>query len=210
MNSENIKEINNLINSSIQDNKKYVLLNKRYQLIIGCFLLFLSLILIVLLVFYTHFLAIQQALIAVIGILIIAALETFKNLIKDEKKSFLIPSIKLDNRTFIYGDYNSRDKISNNISNRNKVAVESVAAVQKLLNQSSKAHPIQTTQEKMVIAAEVVEEIENSPSLKERVASALKTGGTEAFKEMLAHPAAAFVVAAMEGWQSEGTEAQEK
>jgi predicted lipid-binding transport protein (Tim44 family) len=210
MNIQNLKELNNLINNSIQDNKKYDLLNKRYQIIIGYFLLCLSLILIGILIFLTHDLAIQQALIAIIGILIIAALETFKSSREDKKIDFFTPSIKLDNRTFIYGDYNSKETISNYTSNQKQNLVEAAAEIQKLLNQISKTHPIETTQEKMIIAAEVVEEIENSPTLKQRVASALKAGGIAALENMLTHPAAAITVAALEAWKSEETEAQEK
>ncbi|MEM9510401.1 MAG: hypothetical protein AAGA16_22410, partial [Cyanobacteria bacterium P01_E01_bin.35] len=117
-----------------------------------------------------------------------------------------IPSIKLDNRTFIYGDYhsyNTGDQISHEISNHNQIVVETVAEIQKLLNQSSEAHPVETTQEKMVIAAEVIDEIENNPSLKQRVTSAIKSGGIAALSSTLAHPAAGITVAALAGWLAE-------
>lgn len=196
--------------NSEQDEKRYVLLNKRYQIIIGIFLLLIALLLIVILIFLTYSLAIQQALIAVVGILIIAALEAFKNIRKDDKKSFLIPSIKLDNRTFIYGDYNSKETISNYTSNQKQDLVEAAAEIQKLLNQISETHSTQTTQEKMVIAAEVVEEIDNNPSLKERITSTLKVGGLAALATMIDHPVAAITIAALAAWQSNETEAQEK
>ncbi len=210
MNSENIKELNNIINKATQDNKGYALLNKRYQIIIGYFLLCLSLILIVILIFLTHDLAIQQALIAIIGILIIAALETFKNIREDKKIDLLTPSIKLDNRTFIYGDYNSKDTISNYTSNQEQNLLEAAAEIQKLLNQISETHPTETTQEKMVIAAEAVEKIENSPTLKQRVASALKGGNIAELTTRIVHPAAAIAIAALAGALFEETEAQEK
>lgn len=210
MTSESIKEIDKLISNSIKDEKRYVLLNKRYQITIGVFLLLIVLLLIGTLIFLTQSLAIQQALIAIIGILIIAALEAFENFKKDEKKSFSIPSIKLDNRTFIYGDYNSQETISNYTSNQKQDLVEAAAEIQKLLNQISETHSIQTTQEKMIIAAEVVEEIDNNPSLKEKVTSTLKVGGLAALATMIDHPVAAITIAALAAWQSNETEAQEK
>ncbi len=210
MNTESIKELNNIINKTTQDNKKYALSNKRYQIIIGYFLLCLSLILIVILIFLTHDLAIQQALIAIIGILIIAALETFKNIREDKKIDLLTPSIKLDNRTFIYGDYNSKDTISNYTSNQEQNLVEAAAEIQKLLNQISETHPTETTQEKMVIAAEAVEKIESSPTLKQRVAAALKAGNIAELTTRIVHPAAAIVITALAGALFEETEAQEK
>lgn len=205
MNSDNIKELNSFINKSTQYNKKYYQLNNQYQLAIGCCLIILAFILIGVLIFFTNDLAVQQALIAIAGLLIIAALDIFKSVREEYKTSSLTPSIKLDNRTYVNGDYvsNSVNKTSNDTSNQNQIVIETAAEIQKLLNHISETHSTKTTQEKMIIAAEVVDEIENSPTLKQRVVSAVKAGGIAAFENILTHPAAAITVAALEGWQSE-------
>lgn len=204
MDSNSTKEFNKFINKSTQYNKRYYQLNNRYQLIIGCCLIILSFVLLGVLIF-TNELAIQQVLVAIIGILIIAALDIFKSVREDQKIDSLTPSIKLDNRTFVYGDYNSnsRNRISNDVSNQNEIVVETVAEIQKLLNQSSVDHPVETAHEKMIIAAEVVDEIENNPTLKQRVTSTLKLGGIAALGSTLVHPAAGITIAALAGWLSE-------
>lgn len=43
--------------------------------------------------------------------------------------------------------------------------------------------------------------IENNHTLRQRVLSALKTGGIQALGQILNHPAATFVIAALEDWQ---------
>lgn len=211
MNSKGIKELNNIINDSAKDKNDYYQLNKRYQIFIGCFLLVLSLILIGLLIVLNNRLAIQQALIAIAGILIIAALETFKSIREEQKVEFLTPSIKLDNRTVVNGNYySSQETVSNYTSHQKQNLVEAAAEIQKLLEQLSEYHSTETTKEKMTIAAEVVEEIENSPTLKQRIISAIKIGGMAALESMLTHPAASITLAALAGWQSEKTEDEEE
>ena len=41
---------------------------------------------------------------------------------------------------------------------------------------------------------------ENSPGLKTRIISALEVGGIKAFEQLLSHPAASFVIGALEDW----------
>ncbi|MGK7934982.1 MAG: hypothetical protein AB4206_04145 [Xenococcaceae cyanobacterium] len=55
----------------------------------------------------------------------------------------------------------------------------------------------------MQVVAKAIEEIENNPTLKQRVISALKAGGNEAFKEMIDHPLNQFLLGAIEGWINE-------
>jgi hypothetical protein len=209
MNSDSVKEVEELISESTKAQNKYYEF-KQARIRIGIFLLICSHSLIIGLIFLVQNLAIQQALIAIAVLLILAALEIFKSTREDKKIEAITPSIKLDKRTFIYGDYNAQENISNYTSNQKQNLVEAAAEIQKLLNQISETYPTETTKEKLVIAAEIVEEIENSPTLKQRVISALKAGGIVALESMLAHPAAAITVAALEGWQSEKTEIQKK
>ena len=53
----------------------------------------------------------------------------------------------------------------------------------------------------MTVASTVIQEIENNSNLRQRVLSALKTGGIQALGKMLNHPASTFVIAALEDWQ---------
>lgn len=53
----------------------------------------------------------------------------------------------------------------------------------------------------MQVAAETIKQIENNPPLEGRVISALKAGGVQAFEQFLNHPAASFVIGALEDWQ---------
>lgn len=209
MNTNSIQELNNIIDRSIKEKSKYYLIKKKYQIITGCIFIGLSFILIIALIVATSNIAIQQALIAIVGILIISAITTFNsinNLKEDKEINSLYPT--LGNIIVIYGDYYGTNEYSNNeVTNytysQKQNSVEVAEEIQKLLKQLSKTHPTQTTQEKITIAAELVDEIENSPNLKQRILSATKAGGISALKNSLPHPAAAIVIAAIEGWQAE-------
>jgi hypothetical protein len=209
MNSESLKEVDEVILKSTKDENKYYEF-KQEQIRVGIFLLVCSYSLIIVLILVVQNLAIQQALIAIATLLILAALEVFKSTREDKKIASITPSIKLDNRTFVYENSNTQGNISNYTSNQKQNLVETAAEIQKLLNQISEIHPTETTQEKMVIAAKVVEEIENSPTLKQRVVSALKAGGIASLENMLTHPAAAITLAILQGWQSEENKVQDQ
>ena len=77
---------------------------------------------------------------------------------------------------------------------------EAAAEIQQLLNQLSQSNPTTTSKEKMIVVSEVVDQIENNPTLKAKVINALKAGGVEAFKEALDHPLVNILVATIEGW----------
>lgn len=78
---------------------------------------------------------------------------------------------------------------------------EAAAQIQALLEQLSKTYPADTTTGKMKLATEVIERIESNPTLMERILSALKAGGVSALEQALNHPAASFVIGALEDWQ---------
>ncbi|MGB3509846.1 MAG: hypothetical protein WBA93_11495 [Microcoleaceae cyanobacterium] len=75
-----------------------------------------------------------------------------------------------------------------------EVAVE----IQQLLQQLEQSYPTQTVAEKMAVATQVIEIVDHNRTLKQRVIYALKSAGTEAFKEVLDHPVANLLVAAFE------------
>lgn len=79
---------------------------------------------------------------------------------------------------------------------------QAAADIQKLLEQLEKTYSAETTTGKMTIATKAVEQIENDPSLMQRVLSALKAGGIVAFEKSLNHPAASFAIAALKDWQN--------
>ncbi|MBV8887567.1 MAG: pentapeptide repeat-containing protein [Chroococcidiopsidaceae cyanobacterium CP_BM_RX_35] len=80
---------------------------------------------------------------------------------------------------------------------------EAAAEIQQILNQLEVNNPATTRAEKMTVAAKAVDEIEKNSVLKTRVIAALKSGGTEAFKEEINHPLAKNIMPIVEEWASE-------
>lgn len=78
---------------------------------------------------------------------------------------------------------------------------EVAAELQKLLEHLSQTYPTLTTADKLVIASTVVKQVESSPTLMPRVLSALKVGGVSALEQFLEHPAASFVINALDDFQ---------
>lgn len=89
----------------------------------------------------------------------------------------------------ILNDYSSKQSLD-----------EAAAEIQQLLKQLEETNPTTTETEKMIIAAKAADEINNNPTLKARVVGALKSGGTEAFKEAVDNPLINILVAIIEGW----------
>ncbi|MEL6440687.1 MAG: hypothetical protein AAFQ80_15700 [Cyanobacteria bacterium J06621_8] len=97
------------------------------------------------------------------------------------------------------GDNVAGDKITNNYNSQD--LKQAAAEIQALLEQLEKTYPADNTMGKMAIATGAIQEIDNNPKLSSRVLSALKAGGTSALDSFLDHPAASFVIAALEDWQ---------
>jgi len=57
----------------------------------------------------------------------------------------------------------------------------------------------------MNLAAEAMKTIENNQTLSKRVFNALKVGGISTLKEMIKHPAAVFVINALEDFLKTGS-----
>lgn len=102
-----------------------------------------------------------------------------------------------------YNEYIEGDYIQGNYygASKQQNLAETASEIQKLLEQLDKSFPIGTTLGKMQIASETIKAIENNPIIAERVTSALKAGGVQAFTQLLNHPAASFVIGALEDWQ---------
>lgn len=80
---------------------------------------------------------------------------------------------------------------------------DAAAEIQALLEQLSETYPTTTSREKNIVVGEVVDQIENNPTLKSKVINALKAGGKEAFKEAIDHPLVNILMATIEGWQEQ-------
>ncbi len=101
------------------------------------------------------------------------------------------------------GEIKGNAKIAGEINEAEKQNLADAATeIQQLLEQLSKNHPTSTTKEKMLVVVEAVALIEQNTTLKAKVINALKTGGTEAFKEAIDHPLVNILVASIEGWQN--------
>lgn len=104
------------------------------------------------------------------------------------------------------GNYNERiegDYIQGNYyaAGKQQNLAEAAAEIQMLLEQLNKSYPTETTLGKMQVAAETIKSIENNPISTERLTSALKASGVQALAQLLNHPAASFVIGALEDWQ---------
>ncbi|MBE9210746.1 CHAT domain-containing protein [Nostoc sp. LEGE 06077] len=78
---------------------------------------------------------------------------------------------------------------------------ETAKEIQKLLQQLEQANPTITTVEKMNVVAKAVDKIEKNTWFKARIIGAIKSAGTEAFKELIDHPLVNIFIASIEGWQ---------
>ncbi len=79
---------------------------------------------------------------------------------------------------------------------------ETAAEIQQLLEQLDKSYSTDTTAGKMTIATEAIKQIESNPTLMKRILSAAKAGSISALESAINHPAASFVIGAIEDWQN--------
>jgi hypothetical protein len=88
-----------------------------------------------------------------------------------------------------------------NASEKKQTLAEAAAEIQSLLKQLESTYPTDTYKGKVALADAVVEQIDKTPSLT-RIFSALKAGSISALDSLLDHPAASFVIGALEDWQN--------
>ena len=79
---------------------------------------------------------------------------------------------------------------------------QAAAEIQELLEQLDKTYDTGTYSGKVQVGSEAIKTIENNPELKARIISALQAGGISALESLIDHPAATFVVAALEDWRN--------
>lgn len=100
-----------------------------------------------------------------------------------------------DQGQYVEGNY------YNNSAEKSNLA-EAANEIQQLLEQLSKNNRTDTMNGKMKVAGEVIEQIESDPALMKRILTAFKAGGVSAFEQLLNHPAASFVIGALEEWNN--------
>jgi len=97
------------------------------------------------------------------------------------------------------GDRNIANVTQNNYSQQS--LTDAAKEIQELLDQLARTYPINSQAEKLGAVTIAVEQIENNPSWKARVISAVRAGGTEGIKELLDNPLVNIFMAMIEDWQ---------
>ena len=100
------------------------------------------------------------------------------------------------------GSISGNAKVGGVINEADKQDLTQAAAeIQQLLEQLSKTYPTETFAEKGAIADMTIQEIENNPTLKQKIISSLKAMGIEAFMEAIDHPVANVLRAGIEAYR---------
>jgi hypothetical protein len=103
---------------------------------------------------------------------------------------------------FVQGD-NSGSISYSSASTSNQEESKAIAAeIQSILDGLSIKNPGKEVTLQMQIATATIQALQHDKSLKQKIVSALKSGGTAAIGQFLNHPAASFVIAALEDWNS--------
>lgn len=89
----------------------------------------------------------------------------------------------------------------NKIVNSQNLA-EAAKEIQDLIEQLARTYPTDTMSAKVGFANTIVQHIETNLSLSQRLLNAGKAGGIAALEQLLNHPLASFVIAAIEDWQT--------
>lgn len=202
---QNLERINNFETESNDYNanfiKQYSLIQKdkiRSQYLTAFYLLFFTLILIFIMVFSNAEIGIKQALIVLVGLVTLFAL----NLIKQTTTNNTSALPLVINQNFY--DNKQYETSNNHYYNQNQKQnlAEAAAEIQQLLDQLSQNKETKTESEKLTMIAEVVDEIESNPPLKSRLVQAIKAGGSEALKDMVSNPLINIFIATIKGWET--------
>ncbi|MBE8992310.1 hypothetical protein [Nostoc sp. LEGE 12450] len=203
---QNLERINNFETESNDYNanfiKQYSLIQKdkiRSQYLTAFYLLFFTLILIFIMVFSNAEIGIKQALIVLVGLVTLFALNLIKQTTTNNNTSALPLVI---NQNFY--DNKQYETSNNHYYNQNQKQnlAEAAAEIQQLLDQLSQNKETKTESEKLTMIAEVVDEIESNPPLKSRLVQAIKAGGSEALKDMVSNPLINIFLATIKGWET--------
>lgn len=178
-------------NDTSEEYKKDILekyeIEKRYTLITGLALSIVLLILVFLLVYAAIPLATQQALIAVIGMVLLATLNTFNRGIENRAYSPTMTIFDSRQNIHTYTTINRSNYGKQNL-------VEAAKEIQELLEHLSQTYPTETEKEKMDLAEEVADEIKQNKPLSYKLLAAFKTGKMEDLEVAINHPLSNIVV----------------
>ncbi|MCC3423999.1 MAG: pentapeptide repeat-containing protein [Microcoleus sp. PH2017_01_SCD_O_A] len=101
------------------------------------------------------------------------------------------------------GEIQSGAKVAGELhETQSKTLAESVVEIQQLLQILDRSYPLDIPPKTQEIIDVAVKEIDKDPQLKERVVSALISGGIEALKELMDNTYVTILVAAYQGWQN--------
>lgn len=204
-------------------------IHKRYKFLTGVCLSILVILLIFVLALIDMSVALQQAIVVIIGLFTISAMDTFKRVIEDDE-----PLIKNYNPVFdesrkyyeyntIYNGhvfYNQEQNLSEiaakikqmyaNISetytdwNSSDPPILEAKLIEEIKENATNQNQ-ELADKDIEIVAKVSEAIEKDAILKSRVISALKTGGIQALQaalsEKINHHLASLIISTIEGWK---------
>lgn len=185
-------------------------LDKRYKFLTGIYLSTIAIGLIFLLVFANTSQGVQQILVAIIVMLVLVALDAFKQCMGDFESNpsnvFISEYIINDRRT-----YNDRTNVERYHRDLDHNYANTAAEIQQIVNDVEKSYlshlPIETvafleeSDKKKVIAEKVLEQIEGNYILKQKILTATRFGSFEALQELLGNPLAKMLIAGMKNWK---------
>ena len=102
-------------------------------------------------------------------------------------------------------DHAQQKAIQHNYAAEQQSLAESAKEIQDLIEQLAKTYRTDTRAAKNSFADEIVKQIDANPAIADRFLSATKAGGVAAIEQLLNHPLASFVVAAIEDWKETKT-----
>ena len=176
---------------------------KRHRFFVGVYLSSLAFAIILPIATIGMSVTVQQALIVIAGLLVLNALDAFRRSMED---------IAPTSQSSIFGDtyhvhhYNTTYANTYKTYNQEQDLAKAASEIQQLLNQLSETYPTKTESERIALAEEAVKEIENNPSLKERLMNAIKESSIEALIALIDHPIARTLSAGIQGWRDAETE----
>lgn len=91
-----------------------------------------------------------------------------------------------------YNNYEAAEK---------KNLAEALQEIQQIIQQLEQTYPTNTLVEQATVAEKAIEQIQNNPTLRQRILAALKTFTIEAFKEATDNPVINIMLPTLESWQ---------
>ncbi len=99
------------------------------------------------------------------------------------------------------GNYNENIEGNYYEGGEKQTLAEVASEIQALLKQLEQTYPTNSTSNQMMLAAKAIDRIESNPVFKQRVISTAQVEGLAALEKAIDHPASAFLVSAIKGWQ---------